>query len=204
MPFEWLERTRFKVKVQLANGAEVTLAQNRGGTLLATLATSSEAVPIVPLGSLVQDLGCDLTWTRRRGLEIKHPSHGVIRPRVVGKCPLVGEACALDLIRELEELKVAELEMSTSRTANAIWSWDCEQDWATHLESFLTNGSRGSQLLALSTSDSPFRALTEPQRASLAEEILLTDKAGWDYLKAFPDAGGQVDRSPLCGSWKGS
>ena len=175
-----------KVKVQLANGAEVTLAQNRGGTLLATSATSSEAVPIVPLGSLVQDLGCDLTWTRRKGLEIKHPSHGVIRPRVVGKCPLVGEACALDLIRELEELKVAELEMSTSRTANAIWSWDCEQDWATHLESFLTSGSRGSQLLALSTSDSPFRALTEPQRASLAEEILLTDKAGWDYLKAFP------------------
>ena len=175
-----------KVKVQLANGAEVTLAQNRGGTLLATSATSGEAVPIVPLGSLVQDLGCDLTWTRRRGLEIKHPSHGVIKPRVVGKCPLVGEACALDLIRELEELKVAELEMATSRTANAIWSWGCEQDWATHLESFLADGSRGSQLLALSASDSPFRALTDLQRASLAEEILLTDKAGWDYLNAFP------------------
>ena len=72
-----------KVKVQLANGAEVTLAQHRRGTLLATSATSGEAVPIVPLGSLVQDLGCDLTWTRRRGLEIKHPNHGVIKPRVV-------------------------------------------------------------------------------------------------------------------------
>ena len=175
-----------KVKVQLANGAEVTLAQNLGGTLLATSATSGEAVPIVPLGSLVQDLGCDLTWTRRKGLEIKHPSHGVIRPRVVGKCPLVGEACALDLIRELEELRVAELEMATTRTANAIWSWDAEQDWAAHLESFLSRGDRGSQLLALSAEDSPFRALTDSQRASLAEEIVLTDKAGWDYLKAFP------------------
>ena len=178
--------TAAKVKVQLANGAEVTLAQNRGGTLLATSATSGEAAPIVPLGSLVQDLGCDLTWTRRRGLEIKHPSHGVIKPRVVGKCPLVGEACALDLIRELEELNVADLEMATSPTANAIWSWDYEQDWATHLESFLTDGSRASQLLALGASDSPFRALTDFQRASLAEEILLTDKAGWNYLKAFP------------------
>ena len=175
-----------KVKVQLANGTEVTLAQNRGGTLLATSAASGEAVPIVPLGSLVQDLGCDLTWTRRKGLEIKHPNHGVIKPRVVGKCPLVGEACALDLIRELEELKVAELEMATARTANAIWSWDCEQDWAVQLESFLAHGDRGSQLLALNASDSPFRALTESQKASLAEGILLNDKAGWDYLKAFP------------------
>ena len=74
-----------RVNVQLANGSEITLAQNAAGTLLKTTSTSDAYVaPIVPLGSLVQDLGCDLQWTRRKGLEIRHPQHGIIRPQVVG------------------------------------------------------------------------------------------------------------------------
>ena len=85
-----------RVNVQLANGSEITLAQNAAGTLLKTTSTSDAYVaPIVPLGSLVQDLGCDLQWTRRKGLEIRHPQHGIIRPQVVGRCPLVGEAWRL-------------------------------------------------------------------------------------------------------------
>ena len=93
-----------RVKVQLANGECVTLAQNRAGTLLATKTTpEDDALPIVPLGSLVQDLNCELTWGRKRGLEIRHPIHGIIRPRVIGKCPLIGETQALQLIKELED-----------------------------------------------------------------------------------------------------
>ena len=70
-----------KVRVQLATGEHVTLAQNRAGTLLATKSTDQDlASPIVPLGSLVQDLNCKLTWSRKRGLEIMHPIHGVIKP----------------------------------------------------------------------------------------------------------------------------
>ena len=62
-----------RARVQLATGDYVTLAQNRGGTLLATKSTDQDmACPIVPLGSLVQDLNCELTWGRRRGLEIVH------------------------------------------------------------------------------------------------------------------------------------
>ena len=96
-----------KVRVQLATGDSVTLAQNRAGTLLATKSTEQDmASPIVPLGSLVQDLNCKLTWSRKRGLEIKHPIHGLIKPRVVGQCPLVGEAQALQLIKELEDKRV--------------------------------------------------------------------------------------------------
>ena len=66
-----------RVSVQLANGAEVTLAQNKGGTLLSVPPRDGDDVsPMVPLGSLVQDLGCDLQWTRRRGLEIRRLSLG--------------------------------------------------------------------------------------------------------------------------------
>ena len=97
-------RSSNSVRVQLANGEEVTLAQNRAGTLLAKKASPDDLVsPIVPLGSLVQDLNCELTWGKRRGLEIRHPTHGTIRPKVIGQCPLIGEAQALELIRELEE-----------------------------------------------------------------------------------------------------
>ena len=96
-----------RVRVQLADGGEVVLAQNRGGTPLAAAPKEGDsATPIVPLGALVQDLGCDVSWTRKRGLEIRHPEHGVIKPKVVGPCPVVGEACALDLIKELEDLKL--------------------------------------------------------------------------------------------------
>ena len=176
-----------RVTVQLATGSEVTLAQNRGGTLLSVPARGDEDIsPIVPLGSLVQDLGCDLQWTRRRGLEIRHPQFGLIKPQVVGSCPLVGEACALDLIRELEEHKVRNLRESTRSTQKSLWMWDQEKPWARHLEEFLKGGRRADQLRAMSSEDSPFVELTEVEKSALAEQVDLTDKAGWNYLKAIP------------------
>ncbi|CAE7801443.1 unnamed protein product [Symbiodinium sp. CCMP2592] len=176
-----------RVTVQLATGSEVTLAQNKGGTLLSVPAKGNEDVsPIVPLGSLVQDLGCDLQWTRRRGLEIRHPQFGLIRPQVVGSCPLIGEACALVLIRELEEHKVRNLRESVRNTQKSLWMWNQEKPWARHLEEFLGSGRRADQLSALSSEDSPFASLTEAERSALAEQVELTDKAGWNYLKAIP------------------
>ena len=176
-----------RVNVQLANGSEITLAQNAAGTLLKTTSTSDAYVaPIVPLGSLVQDLGCDLQWTRRKGLEIRHPQHGIIRPQVVGRCPLVGEACALELIHELEERKVQALRDSTSGTQRRLWMWDRDKEWAAHLDEFLRTGTRATQLLALSARDSPFASLSDVEKGTLSEQIDLSDSAGWNYLKAVP------------------
>ena len=176
-----------RVNVQLANGSEITLAQNAAGTLLKTTSTSDAYVaPIVPLGSLVQDLGCDLQWTRRKGLEIRHPQHGIIRPQVVGRCPLVGEACALELIQELEERKVQTLRDSTNGTQRRLWMWDRDKEWAAHLDEFLRTGTRATQLLALSARDSPFASLSDVEKGTLSEQIDLSDSAGWNYLKAVP------------------
>ena len=92
-----------RVRAKLANGSEVALAQNHAATLLTVSpGDGDETAPIEPIGSLVQDLGCELSWTRKGGLKITHPVHGVLRPHIVGCCPLVGEACALDLIKELD------------------------------------------------------------------------------------------------------
>ena len=181
---EEIERAT-RVKVQLADGAEVVLAQNKAGTLLARPSREGDAAtPIVPLGSLAQDLGCDVSWSRRRGLEIRHPEHGVIRPKVVGPCPVVGEACALDLIKELEDLKLSTLQTSTASMARAIWTQ--EKAWSQCLDAFLLTGSRAAQLQALSAEDSPFRSVSQADRARLAEGVDLSSRAGWDYLKAFP------------------
>ena len=55
-------------EVVLAGGATQSLLQNRGGTIL----TEGPSQPIVPLGSLVTQLGCTVSWTPSR-LTVKHP-----------------------------------------------------------------------------------------------------------------------------------
>ena len=55
------------VNVKLAQG-EVTLLQNKGGTLLG----DSSARTLVPLGQLVEVLNCRVHWTKGR-LTVLHP-----------------------------------------------------------------------------------------------------------------------------------
>ena len=140
----------------------------------------------MPLGSLVQDLNCELTWGRRRGLEIVHPVHGVIRPKVVGQCPLVGEAQALQLIKELEDKRVDELQRSNAVIQRTLWAWDRDLTWSRHLEMFIENGGRVQQLKTMEAEDSPFCSLPASVKGAMAEDVLLDDKSGWNYLKALP------------------
>ena len=99
---------------------------------------SNASGPIVFLGALVQDLGCQVTWTRRGGLVIRHPEHGVIKPMIQGRCPVVAETRALDLIREIECEKLRELQRATLATARSLWLWDGEKPWAKRLEDFVS------------------------------------------------------------------
>ncbi|CAE7595668.1 unnamed protein product [Symbiodinium sp. CCMP2456] len=121
----------------------------------------------------------------RRGLEIKHLVHGTIRPKVVGPCPLIGEVQALELIRELEEKRVDDLQRSTAAIQRSLWIWDYGCCWSRHLEIFLDDGIRSAHLLAMEAKDSLFVDLEPALKGSLAEEVSLTDKAGWNYLKVL-------------------
>ena len=116
-----------RVTVQLADGKEIVLGQNASGTLLTRKSGGGAGGPIVPLGALVQDLGCQVSWTRRGGLTIRHPEHGLIKPAVVGRCPVVAESQALDLIYEIECEKLRQLQYATRATAKSIWLWDVER-----------------------------------------------------------------------------
>ncbi|CAE7246860.1 TY2B-DR3 [Symbiodinium sp. CCMP2456] len=165
---------------------EAVLSQGRHGTLLAKKTGAASSAPIVPLGALVEELGCQISWSRRGGLVIRHPQHGVIPPAVVGRCPVVGETQALDLIREIETRKLRTLENATRTTAKALWLWDEEKPWARHLDDFVKVGGRSAQLAAMTTKGSPFVSWTDLERSLLAENIDLSDRAGWGYLRAVP------------------
>ena len=175
-----------RVRVQLADGKEVVLAQNSSGTLLTRRSGGDASGPIVPLGALVQDLGCQISWTRRGGLTIRHPEHGLIRPSVIGRCPVVAEHQALDLIYEIECEKLRQLQYATRATAKSIWLWDKEKPWARHLDDFIRVGGRGAQLRAMFSEGSPFSSWSEMDRSLAAEHIDLDDKSGWAYLRALP------------------
>ncbi|CAE7319561.1 RE1, partial [Symbiodinium sp. KB8] len=174
------------VRVQLAGGREVVLSQGRHGSLLAEKTGAASSAPIVPLGALVQELGCQVSWSRRGGLVIRHPQHGAIRPEIVGRCPVVAEAQALDLIKEIESQKLQSLENATGATARALWLWDSTRPWARHLSDFVKIGGRAAQLAAMTAPGSPFSAWSEMERALIAENIELSDRAGWSYLRALP------------------
>ncbi|CAE7892782.1 RE1, partial [Symbiodinium necroappetens] len=174
-----------QVTVQLAGGREAVLAQGKSGTLLTRKTKDDCSSPIVPLGALVQELGCQVTWSRRGGLVIRHPDHGVIRPKMIGRCPVVAESQALELIHEIECRKLQSLENATRATAKALWMWDVKKKWAQHLSDFVGTGGRVSQLAAMSSEGSPFIQWTDLEKSLIAENVELTDKAGWSLDPAF-------------------
>ena len=98
-----------RVQVKLAEG-EAIIHQNPGGTLLGEPASSSST--LLPMGQLVQVLGCSIKWTPKR-LTVHHPIHGALKVKVNHFCPEVAETEALRLIAELEEIRVRQLYAAT-------------------------------------------------------------------------------------------
>ena len=177
------------VQVQLADGQAVLLRQNRAGTLMPysrrQAAEKGTNTVIVPLGSLVQELGCSVQWTRR-GLEVNHPTHGVITTHVSGACPFIGESRALELIGELENKKLEQLKISMLETQLRLHGVEAQLNYVAQLAEYRRTGERTHGLKALMCEDSAFGSLTEAQRCMLIQDIDLSDKAGHKYLKALP------------------
>ena len=82
-------------KCKLADGQSVALQQNRAGTSdagegLRCWSEENGLTTIVPLGTLVQELNCTVSWDKR-GLRVRHPEHGELVTHVSGSCPFIGE-----------------------------------------------------------------------------------------------------------------
>ena len=96
--------------VSLAGDQRQTWHQTPGGSLVAP-GNGDGAVTqtILPLGCLIEQLGCSVRWSRKGGLQLFHPRLGRLRTSLRSGCPQLGREQALQLIRELEAAKLQEL-----------------------------------------------------------------------------------------------
>eukprot|EP00439_Symbiodinium_sp_Y106_P082366 s11_g21.t1 len=77
-----------KVSVTLAGDGKQQWLRTKGGTLVVPPSPGGPggAEPpqsIVPLGALVESLGCSVTWSKRRGLRVVHPRLGLLKTGVL-------------------------------------------------------------------------------------------------------------------------
>ncbi|CAE7497148.1 RE1 [Symbiodinium sp. CCMP2592] len=176
------------VRVELAGGQSVTLKQNKAGTLLPTTdaENAQDLSTILPMGALVQTLGCELSWSKKNGLRIVHPQFGTLKTVVRGNCPLLGETQALDLIHQLEQKKLQELREATAETFLGTLSLSEVKDWDEMFAAYVQSGNRAHLLQALESPGCPLQGLDESMRSMLAVGVDLSDEAGARYLKALP------------------
>ena len=173
------------VKVELADGQFVNLFQNAGGSLMAGQDSPGTST-ILPLGRLVQELGCELFWSRKKGLRIVHPEFGTLKTYTKGPFPMIIETQALALIAELEEKKVHQLRQHTVEGMKVMNAANMTPSFNWQLESYVQLRQKASALRALLHEDSVLGTLSETQRGLMAMDVDASDKVGWKYLRALP------------------
>ncbi|CAE7876411.1 TY5A [Symbiodinium sp. KB8] len=175
------------VGVELADGQTVKLKQTNTGTLLKVEDGSPQA-PIVPLGALVQQLGCSISWSKRQGLKVYHPVHGDLKVKMKGTCPFVSELEALKLISEIEDKNLERLQQTTIRSLWASTPSTAPLPWTSNLEIYASTGKRGNALAATMDPSFPVYLETATQRFNFVgpADIDLSDESGWNYLKSLP------------------
>ncbi|CAE7365235.1 unnamed protein product, partial [Symbiodinium sp. CCMP2456] len=175
------------VGVELADGQMVELKQTNTGTLLKAKSETTQA-PIVPLGALVQQLGCSISWSKRQGLRVVHPEHGDLQVKMRGTCPYISELEALKLIAEIEDKNLERLQQTTMRSLWTTSSSSSPLPWSAYLEAYVETGRRSSALAAMMDPSFPLNLETVTDRFSFvgSEDINLSDDAGFGYLKSLP------------------
>ena len=169
--------------VSLAGDQRQTWHQTPGGSLVAPInRDGGVSQTILPLGSLVEQLGCSVRWSRKSGLHLIHPRLGRLQTSLKSGCPQLGREQALQLIRELESSKLQELTGRLKRVQAQLRAAAgvCFED---ALDAFVTSGSYGSA--AAFSQFVPFlRPL--PHRVSSRLVVDLKDVNGWEVIKGLP------------------
>eukprot|EP00439_Symbiodinium_sp_Y106_P081273 s340_g20.t1 len=180
------------VKVTLAGEDTRVLRQNVCGTVLVTDAGSDRIQPIVPMGALVEDLGCSLQW-HRGALKLRHPTKGFIKvylnnncPEVYlnNNCPEVNFREAHRLIKELECKHLAQLSSQVnSLTARLeVLRKEEKRTWMEMME-YVNTGCQATLTRVLLTC--PFtKDLPGEVQAMVAEGF--DPDGGENYMKELP------------------
>ncbi|CAE7353710.1 unnamed protein product, partial [Symbiodinium sp. CCMP2592] len=165
-----------RVPVTLAGDAKEEWRRTEGGTLVVPPDPSSPAdcpkgQTILPLGALVEHLGCQVAWSKRQGLKVTHPTVGVLRTGVSDNtCPYLQETQALRLIAELEANRLECLKAEVENLQCRLEETTHAQDPTRALCKYAETGDRRDALAAL-IAQPYFKGLSEELVASLAEPI---------------------------------
>lgn len=115
-PGEITENYR-RVQINLAGGRQVPMKMSSGGVLVGV----ESVEPIIPLGRLIEKLGCTMQWTEGH-LVLVHPAHGQIQVDLKDGCPMVEKRIAMKLIDELEEVG-QEVEVRAMTQEDPYFEW---------------------------------------------------------------------------------
>ncbi|CAE7759179.1 GIP [Symbiodinium necroappetens] len=180
-----------RVPVTLAGDSREEWYRTKGGTLvvppLEETGVASRPQTILPLGALVESLGCSVNWSKRGGLRVSHPRLGVLRTGVGrNTCPFIQEDQALSLIAELEDQRLKEFKTRVQDLEIHMESVSAPVDPTEALRRFAISGDRGEALRAV-MSQPYFERVGEEVKVELIEGLVgLDENAGKHMLKQLP------------------
>ena len=168
------------VPVTLAGDEKSTLCQSQLGTILMPHPTQ----PLVPMGALVEVLGCSVKWTPKV-LKITHPKHGNLKVSLRNRCPEIAALDALNLIQELEAKQLEQFNSQVREMELRLEAMQAEEekDWIEHIHDVRKDGSAVSMRKALMK-----RPFTKDLPSDVLELMIegFDPNQGWKYLKDLP------------------
>ena len=184
--------------VSLAGDQKQLWKQTPGGSLVAPGRDGGgETQTILPLGSLIEQLGCSIRWTRKGGLQLTHPRMGRLETSIRSGCPQLSKRQALQLVRELEGAHVGELESRLRRVQSQLAA-QTDKEFHAILDDFIGSGTQVSAQMLVDRM--PFLA-NIPARVTAKLAVGLDNVKGWELLKALPVNRRQRKRMHNSTSW---
>ena len=164
-----------QVPVTLAGDARQNWWRTQGGTLVVPPCPGDgldkPSQTILPLGALVETLGCKVQWSKRKGLRVTHPTLGILNTGISpNTCPYLQEDQALRLIAELESQRLEGFKQQVQNLECQLEVFDSGPDPTEALRAFSISGSRTDALRAFLVQ--PYLvSISQGLKVSLAESI---------------------------------
>eukprot|EP00439_Symbiodinium_sp_Y106_P015157 s5414_g2.t1 len=172
------------VKVTLAGEDVREMKQNLHGTVLVENNGTNSVQPIVPLGAVIEELDCSLQW-KKGEFQLRHPTKGVMKVKLVNNCPEIKAKDALSLIKELETKHMMTLcnQVSSLKARLEVLKKEEQRSWDELLREFVATGSQ-TLLLRMVLTCPCTRGLPADVQAMVSEGFDVNK--GMECLKRLP------------------